>query len=390
MAKLCFDKRRPDILLQLLDGWSPRRTVFIGYVGSAIASLSMCGFWKATLHMEAVYAGEIASAGSLLQRVAPWTLTFLLLSAAQGGQYLAASRLLTYFKPLNEDLEDVKLIQKKVSEKLYPRFDMYPSEMDLNLALYAHFAALQRYTFSNTYEYQLFRTLRLPQTSYVLRKFKFRLSNIYINATSNSATPVVDKEFEDYSIPKLVDEIVAILQFMINKNYSVHPKNLLFEFSSISERVTTRTEEEISLIHESSAKIRQLVHQLKISEDIKFNSFEVLFEELPTTVNVAIPEEHQIDNLTKEGNDITNVVTEELNKKNARDRMKNDPFYNVVNINDCPLMEQVDTRFTQFMANRMKTILNSQPGLAVLFNYTSLPPSVPLKLNPMPDRSSAI
>ncbi len=58
MAKLCYEKNRPDLLLRLLDGWTPRRTVLLSFIGTVIASLASMGFWKTALHFEAVYIGK--------------------------------------------------------------------------------------------------------------------------------------------------------------------------------------------------------------------------------------------------------------------------------------------------------------------------------------------
>ena len=213
LAKLCIEQNRPDIILQVLDGWTPRRSALMAYIGSAVASLALNGYWKSALHFEATYCGEIERSSMTTLRSAPWIPTLLLYSAAQGSQYLTAHRILSYFEsvplPLSLRLraksvapvyKTIKTIhptlrhlynqKDKIKRKTLP---FQPSELDMNLVLYTYITTLQKFIHTGSVAYQLFPITRTPSTSFILYKYKFPMHNSFINASSNRMSLDVDR-----------------------------------------------------------------------------------------------------------------------------------------------------------------------------------------------------
>ena len=214
LAKLCIEQNRPDIILQVLDGWTPRRSALMAYIGSAVASLALNGYWKSALHFEATYCGEIERSSMTTLRSAPWIPTLLLYSAAQGSQYLTAHRILSYFesvplplslrlraksvapvyktiKTIHSTLRQLYNQNNKIKRKTLP---FQPSELDMNLVLYTYISTLQKFMHTGSVIYQLFPVTRTPSTSFILYKYKFPMHNSFINATSNRMPLDVDRD----------------------------------------------------------------------------------------------------------------------------------------------------------------------------------------------------
>ena len=296
LAKLCIEQNRPDIILQVLDGWTPRRSALMAYIGSAVASLAMNGYWKSALHFEATYCGEIERSSMTTLRSAPWIPTLLLYSAAQGSQYLTAHRILSYFesvplplslrlraktvapvyktiKTMHPTLRQLYNQNNKIKRKTLP---FQPSELDMNLVLYTYITTLQRFIHTGSVIYQLFPVTRTPATSFILYKYKFPMHNSFINATSNRMPLDVDLdkqppttstnsnninsksksnsannsnnskvshistisktntyEQEHYTIQYIVDDILFLLELFQYHRWQVHRKIKEYDWGSV-------------------------------------------------------------------------------------------------------------------------------------------------------------
>ena len=113
VAKCCVERKRPDLVVSLLDG-SPSLSPEL--IAHTIASFARSGMYVQTLAYESVLYEEM----SVHNRTLSWGFPFLLLSAAQRGFEGAARRIM---------------------EDMTAKWSIVPSELDFNLALFAHLKA---------------------------------------------------------------------------------------------------------------------------------------------------------------------------------------------------------------------------------------------------------
>lgn len=112
-AKCCVQRKRPDLVVSLLDG-SPSLSPEL--IGHTIASFARSGLYVQALAYESVLSEEM----SVHNRTLSWGFPFLLLSAAHKGFEGAARRIMG---------------------DMTSKWSIVPSELDFNLALFAHMKA---------------------------------------------------------------------------------------------------------------------------------------------------------------------------------------------------------------------------------------------------------
>lgn len=403
---MCLEKFRSDLLLRLLDGWKPRRTVLLSFVGTLVASLCLAGHWRIALHFEAVYTGELERATPASLRCAPYTLTLLLLAAAQGNQFLATSRLLNYFHASTQPLTNIASLDGNRNNFRLP---IYPSELDLNLALHTFLSVLQKFLFFGLYENQIFASTRLPRTSYILKKFNFSLSNRFINATSNNSTLEADKILVNYSIPDVIRETVVVLNTIRRKNMAIHPRNKDMKLVS-DDMLSFDTSHDsnnslMQLVRRSAKTITALLEQLPVAEAPKCNTFEYLFHDLPLEGKFSSGiDEFDYDTDRLENNlpfvtEPSTLVSTAIGggnigstrypavplsvrspgrftpeeREQALGRMEENIYFNALRLEDYALMDYLDIGSSQGDSwKHLKEILNTPPGHSQIFSYTHL------------------
>jgi hypothetical protein len=113
VAKYCVERKRPDLVVSLLDG-SPSLSPEL--IAHTIASFARSGLFVQALAYESVLSEEM----SVHNRTLSWGFPFLLLSAAHKGFEGAARRIMG---------------------DMTAKWNIVPSELDFNLALFAHLKA---------------------------------------------------------------------------------------------------------------------------------------------------------------------------------------------------------------------------------------------------------
>jgi hypothetical protein len=113
VAKCCVERKRPDLVVSLLDG-SPSLSPEL--IAHTIASFARSGLFVQALAYESVLSEEM----SVHNRTLSWGFPFLLLSAAHKGFEGAARRIMG---------------------DMTAKWNIVPSELDFNLALFAHLKA---------------------------------------------------------------------------------------------------------------------------------------------------------------------------------------------------------------------------------------------------------